>query len=404
MQFSEYWTRRIPLYAMLPVAVLCSYLVATGRLSYLGLAAALALAPLVVFVVLVRPYLFPYGFYVALIPFDNLVQIDNFGTASRLFGLLSGFVLLLYGLTHRRFNVPPVTVLAWALYVTWCAATIMWAIDPKTATSGAATIAQLLLLYTIVSMAPLTRNDLRTVLGAAIAGGVVAGLYGAWTFHNQLSWELAQFQEQVVRLQLSNGDNSVDPNHFADSLLFPLIAAVVFALRDRVVWRKLLFTLAAGAMLGGIYFAGSRESLLAFGIAVVYVLVAIPRFRVRDSHCSAGRSRWAPPSRRHGSGSAGSSQTAAPAASRSGAPGWMRCPTTGWAGRGFATSRTPTIRSIPASTCSTRRGGTARRTTCCFRRSSSWASSASSCSASRWQRSSACSAPLTVTKSSRTTG
>jgi O-antigen ligase len=174
-----------------------------------------------------------------------------------------------------------VTVLAWSLYVVWCAATIMWAIDPKTAASGAATIAQLLLLYTIISMAPLTRNDLRTVIGAAIAGGVVAGLYGAWTFHNQLGWELSQLQEQVVRLQLSNGTNSVDPNHFADSLLFPLIAAVVFALRDRALWRKLLFSLAAGSMLAGIYFAGSRESLLAFAIAVVYVLVMVPRFRAQ---------------------------------------------------------------------------------------------------------------------------
>lgn len=281
MRFSEYWSRRLPLYAAVPTAAFCSYLVATGRLSYMGLAIALAVGPLVAYVMLVRPYIFPYGLYVALIPFEGLVQISNFGTLTRLFGLLSGFVLLLYGLTHKRFNAPPVTVLAWALYAVWCAATIMWAIDPKSAASGAATIAQLVLLYTIISMCPLTRGDLRTVIVAAVAGGVVAGAYGAWTFHNQLSWELSQLQEQVVRLQLTNGENSVDPNHFADSLLFPLIAASVWALRERVPWRKVLCTIAAAVMMAGIYFSGSRESLLAFAIAFLFILVSIRRFRLQ---------------------------------------------------------------------------------------------------------------------------
>lgn len=260
--------------------LLCSYLCATGRISYTAGALLLALSPVIAYVALSRPYLFPYGLYVFAIPFDSLLAISGTGSSAvRVLGAVAGIALLLYGLRLKHFNPPPLSIGTWALYAAWVAATMMWAINPQDSTAAVGTFCQLVLLYTVVAMTPITRNGLKTVLWAAILGGVAAGAYGAWTFYHQQASVLAEAQAALARLQIGQGDNYTDPNHYADSLLFPAIALTVIMLRQRIVWRKLACGAGIAVMVGGIYFSASRESLVALVLAWVYLACVARRYR-----------------------------------------------------------------------------------------------------------------------------
>jgi O-antigen ligase len=259
--------------------MLCGYLVASGRRSYEAMAVVVAAAPVLAWVALARPYLMPYGLYAALIPFDNLLSVGTTGTLTKLLGMVSGIVLILYALRQKRFNPLPVTVLMWGIYATWAAITILWALDPSSAIQGASTLAELVLLYAAISIAPLTRGDLRTVVLAGVLGALAAGGYGAWLFHHQENLEIAKAQEQLARLAIQVGNRSIDANHYADSLLFPLVGLIVWTLAAGAWWKKLGLVAGAGVIVTGIYYSASRESLLALLIALLYLLCVARRYR-----------------------------------------------------------------------------------------------------------------------------
>jgi hypothetical protein len=265
--------------AAICAVVLCGYLAATGRKSYEALAIVVAAAPVLAWAVLARPYVMPYGIYAALIPFDNLLSLGHMGTATKLLGLVSGIVLILYALRQKRFNAVPMAVLMWSLYAVWAGTTAIWAIDPNATITAAATVAELVLLYAAIAVAPLTKGDLRAVIAASVLGAVAAGGYGAWLFYHQHNLEVAQAQEQLGRLAIQVGDRAIDANHYADSLLFPLIALIVWALASRTAWKKIGLTAGAVMILAGIYYSASRESLLAVVIALGYMFVASKRYR-----------------------------------------------------------------------------------------------------------------------------
>jgi hypothetical protein len=260
--------------------IACAYLVASGRKGYEILALCVAAAPVLAYLILARPYLMPYGIYVFLIPFDNLLGVGTFGTATRALGALSGMALILYALRQKRFNPLPLTVLTWSIYVVWAAVTIIWAIDQNGAITAAATLAQLVLLYTAIATAPLSKSDLRVIIGASVTGAIAAGFYGIWLFHHQHNLEIAQVQQQLQRLSIQVGDDrSIDANHYADSLLFPLVALVVWTLGTRKIWLKLVQCCGIAVILAGIYYSASRESILAFGVAMVFLIVTARRYR-----------------------------------------------------------------------------------------------------------------------------
>lgn len=259
--------------------LLCGYLVATGRRSYEAMALVVATAPVLAWIGLARPYVMPYGLYAALIPFDNLLAVGHMGTATKLLGMVSGIVLILYALRQKRFNPLPVTVLLWGLYAAWAGITIVWAIDPTGAIQAASTIAELVLLYAAISTAPITKVDLRTVIIAGILGAMAAGAYGAWIFHHQNNLEIVAAQEQLARLSIQVGDRTIDANHYADSLLFPLVALIVWTLAAGAWWKKLAMVGGIAVILTGIYYSASRESLLAIFIALIYLFFAARRYR-----------------------------------------------------------------------------------------------------------------------------
>src|ERR1700694_1745356 len=67
-----------------------------GSKTAAAMAVALIVAPILTYVALARPIIFPLAVYAALIPFDAILNFAQFGTITKLLAILSGAALLLW--------------------------------------------------------------------------------------------------------------------------------------------------------------------------------------------------------------------------------------------------------------------------------------------------------------------
>lgn len=261
------------------VLIECATLVASGRIGQSVAAFVLALLPVMVYLALTRPFLFPFALWAALIPFDNLLAVGGSGaTVTRLLAIVCGAALLFSVLRRKRLVMPPRALFFWLLFVTWSGTSILWAVNQTDAVNSFERIVQLVLLYAIVSVVPAEEGDVKVVITAAVLGGVASALYGSWLFHHQNA-NIAAAQQQFSRLQIDFGDRGIDVNNFADALLFPAVALLFGVLSWKNTGGRVLCALGFIGCMVGINYSGSREAFLALGAALVYMFVRLPKHR-----------------------------------------------------------------------------------------------------------------------------
>ncbi len=223
-------------------------------------------SPALVWLALARPVLFPYALFALLVPFDNLLGIGSSGTVTRLLGLASG-ACFLFAIVRTRRVIAPGATIAWiAAMLLYGAITLVWSIDPATGNLDWRTLFELGALYTIASLVPIQARDLRAIVAAVMLGGIIAGLYGIYTFHGEHAALLSA--GATGRLWFSIGGHRLDVNLFADSLILPVALAMWAWLNAR--WGAYKLAVSAGliVMLYAISLTASRESFLAIGAVV----------------------------------------------------------------------------------------------------------------------------------------
>jgi O-antigen ligase len=245
--------------------------IASGDLKVVAIMLAVLAAPFLIALAIARPYLFPYGLYIVLVPFDNLLSIGNGSTLTKLIGALTIVAVLVSILRERRIVRPPLTVPLVIAYTFWMLLSMFWTVDAGPAWLDVQTVFGLALLYTVLSTAPIEERDLRTICLLVVIGGVAAALYGIWFFH--------QYPPSTDgRLFVNIGGRQIDPNGLADSLLAPIALSLVALMNARHVY-AFLASLAALAVLGeGVLITLSREGMLG---VVVIALVAVMMSRRR---------------------------------------------------------------------------------------------------------------------------
>lgn len=246
--------------------------VASGDLRMSVLLLLLVAAPFLAVLALKHPYVFPYGLYIVVQPFDTLLSVGSAGTVTKLIGILAALAIVVHAFRERRLVRPPFAAALALAYVGWMLLSTLWAVDAGLALTDVQTMLSLLLLYLVLASAPIGERELRVVCGAVVLSGIVAAVYGIWYFHQAPP-------DESGRLVLSIAGRQIDPNQFADSLLTPIALSVVALLRARSV-RTVLLALAALAILGeGILITLSREAMLAC-VVVAFVIVLMSRRRL----------------------------------------------------------------------------------------------------------------------------
>jgi O-antigen ligase len=245
--------------------------IVSGDLKIVAILLLLLAAPFLMALAGARPYLFPYGLYIILVPFDNLLSIGNGSTLTKLIGALTIAAVLFSILRARRIVRPPLAVAFVMLYTFWMLLTMFWAVDAGGAWEDVKTMFNLLLLYAVLASAPIEERDLRAICTLVVVSGVAAALYGIWYFHQYPP-------SDDGRLFLNVAGRQIDPNGFADSLLGPIALALVALMNARTIY-AFLVSVAALAVLGeGVLITLSREAMLG---CVVVALVAVMMSRRR---------------------------------------------------------------------------------------------------------------------------
>jgi hypothetical protein len=264
------------------MAVAAMFLV-RGSKHDVAFALAVAISPLAAYLAFNRPLIFPYGLYVLLVPFDNLLNISGTGTVTKLLGILSGAAICFWLLRKKRFEKPSLSVAIWLLFAAWATLSVFWAIDTAAALSGLFTYVELILLLAIVAVMPADVIDVYCVVWACICGACLASLYGLYLLHTGHDLLIARVgNSQIARVAIGiNGTaaGEIDPNHFGNALLMPIALASSIMLRCRWSVDKCILLGCVGLLFGGLYASGSRESLL--GAVVVFLVLLRSPYRVQ---------------------------------------------------------------------------------------------------------------------------
>jgi O-antigen ligase len=258
-------------------AVAAALVIAIGTGSYLiaGAVAALALAPAVVIAGVRWPYVFPYGLYAAMVPFDDLLKIPGAGTITRILGLAAAVVVAVHAARTHRLSAPPLALYLWLGFLLWLLAGFLHTPDFEQAQISAQQMVSLVALFAILAVAPVSEQNLRSICGAIVLGGVVASLYGLYLMHNN-----PQFADAVEgRLTINALGRTADPNGFADALLAPFAIAFVSLLNARKPGRLIVSLCATLLILTAIFGSLSREAIVAC-VAIVAVVVWFSRRRL----------------------------------------------------------------------------------------------------------------------------
>lgn len=253
--------------AILAVAAAVGAIMLAGTKTGFALAMLAVAGPVCAYLALTKPIIFPFTIFILLVPFDNLLGFSSFGTVTKLVAIASGGALAIWLLRTHRVVWPDRSIRWWGLFALWAVCSMLWAIDPQYGLTRLTTLFELMGLFAVASLMPVERRNLGFIIAAVIAGGVLAGAYGAYIFHSGVD------VSKNGRLFLSNDATIIDPNHFAAALILPLCLTLMAAVSVRG-WLPRIGLLAALLVLGGgIAVASSRGSFLAITFAFVYLLI-----------------------------------------------------------------------------------------------------------------------------------
>ncbi len=225
-----------------------------------GIVAAISIAalPLLIFAARRRPLAALFGLYIVLVPIDDVLLVGQAFSITKLLGIASAVTALAIILRRRSEIRLPHAVLGWTAVVALMALSTIWGINPKDSMPDLTAVTSAFVLLAIVVVAPLDSVDVRAIVAATIASGIVVGIVAMIMARHELS----TIAGQVGRLYLTFGSTTEDPNRFGASLLLP-IAMTVGAIGQFRGWRRLGLLAILPFPLAAVYLTASRGTTLA---------------------------------------------------------------------------------------------------------------------------------------------
>lgn len=241
--------------------------VLAGTKTGLILALGSIFGPAFFYTAIVTPLVSPFGLYVLLVPFDNLLSVSAFGTLTKFLGLISGAALLFYLLRTRRMMLPSPSLLLWGAFFVWAAASAFWASDEQLLLPQLGTSLSLVCLYAVISLFPAENAALRWTSIAVIAGGLLAAAYGTYLFHSGVDVYYGG------RLRITNETGSIDPNQFAAAMLLPIALCLTTLLHTRKILPAVGSFAGLIMLFAGIAVSASRGAVLGIIAMLIYFMV-----------------------------------------------------------------------------------------------------------------------------------
>jgi len=236
----------------------------------------LALLPIGAAIAFRYPLIFPFVLYVALIPFDALLQVAGGATIARIVGLALAGSLICRMLILRRVLVPPPALLLWAALLLYAALTMLWSPDPAASNQVMSAMLTLFLVMTLLAMYPASPREFAIGIGSIVPCGMATAVYALHQFsHGSIS------DVDNGRLVLSTASGySLDPNYFALSFIIPLGIALAGIFYVRNLFVRLVCIVAVPLMMFAVFVTGSRGGAIGALVCLVYFAVR-SRYRIQ---------------------------------------------------------------------------------------------------------------------------
>ncbi|MDR4498076.1 MAG: O-antigen ligase family protein [Candidatus Scalindua sp.] len=231
---------------------------------------AIALSPFIVYLCIHKPFIFPFGLYVFLLPFENFLSVtggSQGATLTKFLGALTILVLCLKGSFENKLKRPDPASIWLVLFVIYGFLTVWWAIEPHLVMGSIFTAVSLLLLYLVVASYKLQKDEFETIKWCILFGGFVAA---AFTIYNYQLGLLDFGQEITQRATLDIGGRKANANTVGFSLIFPIAIGIHMVLEKR---RKIIRVMLGAALFVTVFaliITGARGSML--GVAGVVII------------------------------------------------------------------------------------------------------------------------------------
>lgn len=271
----------IAVLAIVGVLVVVTLLATDGSKRGLAAGLGLALLPLALYSAISRPFLFPFGLYVILVPFDTVLRIPHFGTITKLVGVSSALAFAFLLVRTKRYVHPPKAVLMWLAFLVLMSLSVFWAMDPVAAGTGLVTYASLIALFAIISLMPITKREYDEFLFTVVLGGLAGAAYAVYLFHIGAFVQHQQVGSALTaRLLVRFGDEKLDPNAFSAAFFLPIAIALTWALQRSWSLTKIGLIGATALLVGAVYVNGSRGAFVAMAVMIGYMVLR-GRFKVQ---------------------------------------------------------------------------------------------------------------------------
>ena len=247
---------------LLFIAVITGIAIADKNWLYLGV----VFVPFILYLCIKIPFIFPFGLYVFLLPFDSVLSVSGSthgATLTKLLGVLVILVLSIKGLVENKLKKPDSATIWWILFILFGSLTGFWAM--KQGGIVHTTLAGLLVLYLVTSSYKIQKSEFETLKWCILLGGFIAAVY---TIYN------AQTVAVDSRVTLVAGERNANINAFAFSLLLSVSICVGTILKQNSIYRKGLFGIVLGVIIYCIIITSSRGALLSAGVIFCVYIVS----------------------------------------------------------------------------------------------------------------------------------
>jgi len=202
----------------------------------------------------------------AILPFDSILKIGDFGTVTKYLGLIVVIAVIADRLVRGHGYIIKLNrgSIVWGFFVLLSVASLVWSISPEESLNSLRKLVGLYGMYLVVSITPWKEKSLDRLASYIIAGGVAAAIVSIYFFISGVTYLT------TVRASLVIGEQRLaDPNHFGISLILPFI----FSLHRYFRGAHHAFNLAeSGVILTAIVLTGSRGAVAGVICAAFFLI------------------------------------------------------------------------------------------------------------------------------------
>lgn len=216
--------------------------------------------------------IFLFGLFSFLIPFDNIILIDEkVGTLTKIILIILTLFVFIELLSRNKGKNNPESskgfpFYPWLIFAFYALMSIFWSVDLRSSVRGLVTLIGLILCFSILSIRIWNYQEVILLKRAIVLGGVIASLLSIY-----LSIKGIHYLDSG-RSSLIISERTADPNLFAASLILPLS----FLLNDYINLsnrdkKRLINIVLLFLILLAILLSGSRGAAIGAIVSIIYI-------------------------------------------------------------------------------------------------------------------------------------